>query len=117
DCSDSAPNKTFNFSASANFGTTAFTLQDLNPGTSPCPVSGHTFTPGSALSEAITSFGTGNTITVTEGSPSPGYTLSNVNCVESGLQNSTKNSAGPSATIVVEAFEAVTCTFTNTSLQ
>src|SRR5437773_7318100 len=116
DCSDYAPNKTFNFSASANFGTTAFTLQDLNPGTSPC--SGpHTFTPGAAVSEAITSFGTGNTITVTEGSPSPGYTLSNVNCVESGLQNSTHNQPGPSATIVVEAFETVTCTFTNTSLQ
>lgn len=96
----------FPFTASANFGPTSFSLVDDDAG------------PGVdyASSQTITSFGAANTITVTEGS-APGWTLTNVNCVESGLQDSTKNTLGPSATIIVQAYEVVTCTFSNSQLQ
>jgi hypothetical protein len=95
----------FPFTATPNFGFTSFSLVDDNAG------------PGidTQQSQTITSFGPGNTITVTEGMGPAGWTLSNVNCVESGLINSTQNSIGP-AVIVVEIGEVVTCTFTNTQL-
>jgi len=105
---------TFNFDATANFGPTAFTLKDLNSGVN---------SPGTPQgSQSITSFGAANTITVHElkspggtiGAPS-GWTLSDINCVESGTQNSTKSGDSlTAATIIVEAFEVVTCTFRNT---
>lgn len=95
----------FPFTATANFGPTAFSLVDDNAG------------PGvdNQASQAITSFGSGNTITVTEGS-AMSFTLSDVNCVESGIQNSTKSPFIGPATIIVEPFEVVTCTFINSQL-
>lgn len=95
----------FPFTATPNFGPTSFSLIDDNGG------------PGidSQGSQPITSFGAGNAITVTEGAGPIGWTLSNVNCVETVLANSTQNSIGP-ATIIVEPGEVVTCTFTNTQL-
>lgn len=95
----------FPFTATANFGPTSFSLIDDNGG------------PGidTQQSQAITSFGPANTITVTEGLGPAGWSLSNVNCVESGIANSTQNSIGP-ASIIVELGEVVTCTFTNTQL-
>ncbi|MGB7200756.1 MAG: carboxypeptidase-like regulatory domain-containing protein [Pyrinomonadaceae bacterium] len=95
----------FAFTATANFGPTSFSLIDDNAG------------PGidTQQSQAIISFGAGNTITVTEGMGPVGWTLSNVNCVESGIANSTQNTIGPAA-IIVELGEVVTCTFTNTQL-
>ena len=94
----------FNFTATSNFGPIAFGLIDDNAG------------PGvdTQQSMAITSFGTGNTITVTE-TATNGWSLSNVNCMEDKTQDSTKNSL-PLATIIVQANETVTCTFTNTQL-
>ncbi len=96
----------FPFTATANFGTTSFSLIDDNAG------------PGvdTQQSQAITSFGAGNTITVNEGPGPTGWTLADVNCVESGVQDSTKSpSLGP-ASIIVQVGEVVTCTFTNTQL-
>ncbi len=94
----------FPFTATGNFGAASFSLIDDNAG------------PGvdTQLSQTITNFGPTNTITVTEGVVLS-WTLANVNCVESGIQNSSKNVLGP-ASIVVELGEVVTCTFTNTQL-
>jgi hypothetical protein len=95
------------FTATANFGPTSFSLIDDNglPGID------------TQQSQTITLFGPGNTITVTETTGTQvGWTLSNVNCVESGLQDSTQNTLGPSASIIVQLGEVVTCTFTNTQL-
>ncbi len=95
----------FSFTAGANFGPTSFSLVDDDGG------------PGidTQQGQTITSFGPGNTITVTETPIPNGWTISDVNCVESGLQDSTKSpSLGPSASIIVQLAEVVTCTFTNT---
>ncbi len=95
----------FPFTATANFGPTLFSLIDDNSG------------PGvdTQQSQAIINFGAGNTITVNEG-PLTGWTLADVDCVESGVQDSTKSpSLGP-ASIIVQLGEVVTCTFTNTQL-
>ena len=96
---------TFNFTASPNFGSTAFGLIDDNAG------------PGVDVQQsfAITSFGSGNTITVTE-QATFGWTLLNVNCVENVTQDSTKNSLSPTATIIVQPGETVTCTYSNSQL-
>ncbi|MBP6002820.1 MAG: carboxypeptidase regulatory-like domain-containing protein [Pyrinomonadaceae bacterium] len=94
----------FSFTATSNFGPTAFSLVDDDGGTGVDNIS----------SQVITSFGAGNTITVTEGATS-GWTLANVNCVESGIQDSTKNTIGP-ASIIVQPYEVVVCTFQNTQL-
>jgi hypothetical protein len=96
---------TFNFTASTNFGTTAFGLIDDNAG------------PGIDVKQSmpITSFGPGNTITVTE-LASPSWTLLNVNCVENVTQDSTKNSASATATIIVQSGETVTCTYSNSQI-
>ena len=54
--------------------------------------------------------------TVTETNPTvtPGaYTLTNLDCVESGANNSSGNIGTRTATINLEAGETVTCTFTN----
>lgn len=94
----------FSFTATSNFGPTAFSLVDDDGGAGVDNIS----------SQVITSFGAGNTITVTEGATS-GWTLANVNCVESGIQDSTKNTIGP-ASIIVQPYEVVVCTFQNTQL-
>jgi hypothetical protein len=96
---------TFSFTASTNFGPTSFGLIDDNAG------------PGidTQQSMAITSFGSANTITVTELATN-GWTLANLNCVEDVTQDSTKNSALPTATIIVQSGETVTCTYSNTQL-
>jgi hypothetical protein len=55
--------------------------------------------------------------TVTETDPTViprGYTLTNLNCVESGTHNSFGTVGTRAATINLEADETVTCTFTNT---
>jgi hypothetical protein len=94
------------FTATANFGSTSFSLIDDNAG------------PGidTKQSQSITSFGAGNTITVTEGTGPLGWTISSVNCAENVGVNSTQNGLGPSATIIVDIGETVICTFTNTQL-
>lgn len=107
------------FTASANFGPTSFSLIDnvVNP----TPSCADAPTPSSPqVSQAITSFGAGNTITVSENPPPPppiGWTFANVNCVESGVADSTQNSIIPTASIIVQVGEVVTCTFTNTQFQ
>lgn len=96
----------FPFTASANFGPTSFSLIDDNSG------------PGidTQASQTIANFGPSNAITVTEGVGPAGWTLADVNCVESSAQDSTKSpSVGP-ATIIVQVGEVVSCTFTNTQL-
>ena len=96
----------FPFKASENFGTTDFWLVDDDTG------------PGIDIqqSQTITTFGDENKIIVTEGTLPTGWTLANVNCVEDGIADSTQNSLGPSAIIIVQPGEIVTCTFTNTQL-
>jgi hypothetical protein len=96
---------TFQFTATPNFGMTTFGLVDDNEG------------PGidTAISQAIDTFGPGNMITVTEIVPD-GWTLLNVNCIETELQDSTKNSALPTGNMIVQIGEVVTCTFQNSQL-
>lgn len=99
----------FPFTASTNFGPTSFSLIDDNGG------------PGidTQQSQTITVFGPANTITVTEGSGPVGWSLSDRDCVESGVQDSTKSLTlpfGPTVSIIVQLGEVVTCTFTNTQL-
>jgi hypothetical protein len=104
------------FTATANFGLTSFSLSDLNP--NPTTTCLDPPTPGSPqASQPITSFGPANTITVSENPPPPpptGWSFANVNCVENGTPDSTQNSLTPTATIIVQLGEVVTCTFTNT---
>ena len=96
---------TFNFTASPNFGSTSFGLIDDNDG------------PGVdvAQSQPVTSFGPANAFTVSE-SATTGWTLLNVNCAENVTQDSTKNSALPTASIIVQQGETVTCTYQNSQL-
>jgi hypothetical protein len=55
------------------------------------------------------------TVTETDPTVTPGsYTLTNLNCVESGTHNSFGTAGTRTATIELEAGETVTCTFTNT---
>jgi hypothetical protein len=64
--------------------------------------------------DEITDFDTN--VTVTEDDPSPGFALSSLNCVETGLghlDNSTTNLGTRTATINLEEGEDVVCTFTN----
>lgn len=92
----------------------AFDLRDLIPDD---PMNPGTPTPGSPIqSGAITVFAPNQTITVTENNIPTGWSLSNVNCVESQTQDSTKNSLLATATIKVQPYEIVTCTFYNTNL-
>ncbi|MBX3300235.1 MAG: carboxypeptidase regulatory-like domain-containing protein [Acidobacteria bacterium] len=98
----------FTFTATPNFGPTTFQLIDDDAG------------PGvdTQVGQTITSFGPTNSITVSEPAANMpvGWTLSDVNCVESGAQDSTKSpSLGP-ATIIVQPNEVVICTFYNTQL-
>lgn len=104
------------FTASANFGPTSFTLVDNIPNPNLSCLDAPTPSNPQA-SQTITSFGAGNTITVSENPAPPppaGWTFANVNCVESGVQDSTQNSITPTASIIVQIGEVVTCTFTNT---
>jgi len=96
----------FPFTATANFGSTSFSLVDDDAG------------PGvdNIASQSITNFGAANSITVTEGLVS-GWSLASLNCTESGIADSTTNLGTRTATIVVQAYEVVVCTFSNTQLQ
>ena len=55
--------------------------------------------------------------TVTENDPTPAFGLTDLNCVESGINNSVGDIGARTATINLEPGETVTCTFTNTSKQ
>jgi hypothetical protein len=101
----------FNFTSTANLGTTGFTLVDNVDGAGG----------GSQLFTPLTAFGAANSITVTEANYAPNWTLSSITCVEDPgglpqLDNSTTNLGGRSATIILEEGEFVTCTFHNTQL-
>ena len=66
----------------------------------------------------VTSFGTANTVQVTEGQV-PGWALQSIECTETAggsQQNTTVDLAGRRANIVVEAGEQVVCTFTSNEL-
>jgi hypothetical protein len=100
-----AANSVFMFTATPNFGTISFGLIDDNAG------------PGRDVMQSvpIQSFGPLNTITVTESS-AYGWTLLNVNCAEDKTADSTKDSASPTASIIVQSGETVTCTYDNSQL-
>lgn len=66
----------------------------------------------------LTSFGGGNSVTITEDAPVGGYNLMQINCVENaqgggGLQNTSVNVPLRRAHIILEEGESVTCTFIN----
>jgi hypothetical protein len=63
----------------------------------------------------ITAFGPGNPITVTENLV-PTWTLSNIQCSETGTPNSTVSFFDRKVTLIAEPDEYITCTFTNTQL-
>lgn len=101
----------FSFTASTNFAASgAFTLIDSDPSASGG---------GSITQTGITTFGTGNTITVTEDQITGGrYSLADLTCTEApgGLPivaNTTWNFAARTATIVPDEGEIITCTYTN----
>lgn len=93
----------FGFTAT-NLGTGNFSLVDNN-------VVG----PDRFANLNITQFGSANAITVTE-SNAIGWTLSDVSCVETGIQNTTTSLANKKATIVPEPGESIVCTFRNSQL-
>jgi hypothetical protein len=95
----------FYFTATPNFGMTAFSLIDDNAG------------PGNDTQQSmpITSFGAADAIYVTE-TANPNWSLANLNCVEDRTQDSTKLSLNPTATIIVQSGETVTCTYSNSQL-
>jgi hypothetical protein len=105
----------FNFSSTANLGTTAFSLVDNVVGSGGGGTASQTFGP-------IVNFGTGNTITVTEANYAPIWSLANLACVSNpnggaGTNNNTINLGTRSVGIVLEEGEFVTCTFSNTQFQ
>ncbi len=76
----------------------------------------------SSVFGGITAFGAANSITVTEASYAPNWTLAGLVCVEDpgGLpqsDNSTTSLPTRTATIILEEGEFVTCTFSNTQAQ
>lgn len=93
----------FGFTAT-NLGTNNFSLVDNN-------VVG----PDRFSNMNITQFGAGNTITVTE-STSMGWTLLDISCVETGIQNTTTNLGNRRARIIPEPGESIVCTFRNSQL-
>ncbi len=95
----------FNFTASSNFGLTAFTLyDDENPNT-----------PGHFQdSSTINSFGVGNEITITEGLRA-GWGLDALNCSGS-LFSATTDIVTRQAVVTVQEGATVTCTFVNGQL-
>ncbi len=99
----------FNFTSSANFGTTAFSLVDSVVGSGG----------GSIASPNITSFGSGNVVTVTEASYT-NWTLASLVCTNdaTGLEHagSVENQSGRTTSVTLLEGEFVTCTFSNTQL-
>jgi hypothetical protein len=90
----------FGFTATANFGTTSFSLIDNNvPG------------PDTQISQAITIFGAPNTITVSENSID-NWTLAGITCTPSG--GTTTNFPNRSVDIQPDRGTVITCTFNNT---
>jgi hypothetical protein len=73
---------------------------------------------GTINSSNITSFGSGNLITVTENNYFPTWNLASITCVSTGgTENNTTSVPMRSATIQLEEGEFVKCTFNNTQLQ
>ncbi len=98
-------NSTVSFAFTAtNLGTGNFSLVDNN-------VVG----PDRFANLNITQFGSANTIVVTE-SNTLGWTLLDVNCVETGIQNTTTDFANKKVNIVPEPGESIVCTFRNSQL-
>ncbi|HVF29549.1 MAG TPA: carboxypeptidase-like regulatory domain-containing protein, partial [Pyrinomonadaceae bacterium] len=101
----------FDFTSSANFGVTGFTLVDNVVGSG----GGGT---ASVTAGSFINFGAANSITITETNYQPNWSLLNITCVENpgGIpqtDNSTTNVPGRTATIILEEGEFVTCTFFN----
>ena len=92
------------FFTATNFGTSNFSLVDNN-------VVG----PDRIANLNVTQFGAANAIIVTE-SFRPGWTLSDLNCVETGNQNSSISLTDRKATIIAEPGESIVCTFRNSQL-
>lgn len=100
----SSATQVFNYTAT-NLGTSSFNLVDLN-------VMG----PDRFINANITAFGASNSITVTE-SLTPGWTLSDLICTETGgIANTTANPGTRTATIIAEPGESIKCVYTNTQL-
>lgn len=99
-------NTAFGFTASTGFGSTSFSLIDDNAG------------PGvdTKQSQAITSFGAANAITVSENSIS-GWTLADITCQTNVASSATTSLASRNAVITTNAGGVTTCTFTNSQLQ
>ena len=97
----------FDFTSSANFGTTAFTLVDNVEGAGG----------GSIASPNITLFGSGNSVTVTEADYSPNWTLAGLLCVNDsdGLPHagSVENLGTRTTVVTLAEGDFVTCTFHN----
>ena len=95
-----AANTSFGFTATPNFGYTTFSLIDNNmPGID------------TKIGQAITSFGSGNQIVVTENSIA-NWSLAGITCTPSAGQ--TVDIITRTATIVPQAATVITCTFMNT---
>lgn len=95
-----ASTQSFSFNATG-IGVPSFALVDNN-------VVG----PDRFLNDTISLFGPTNPITVTEIQPF-GWSLGDLECTETGTQNTTVNFLTGTANIIVDAGESVVCTFTN----
>jgi len=96
----------FPFTATANFGTTNFVLVDQDA-----------VGPDRRINASIFAFGSANAIKVSEDASLMGWTLIDIDCTESGQQNTTVDLGDRSANIVVEDGEQVTCVFKNSDLR
>jgi len=96
----------FTASPSAQFGASSFSLIDDDAG------------PGinTIQSQAITSFGAANAITVTEDNIN-GWTLASINCTTNVGSSAAISLASRNAVITTNAGGVTTCTFTNSQLQ
>ncbi|HKX82986.1 MAG TPA: carboxypeptidase-like regulatory domain-containing protein [Pyrinomonadaceae bacterium] len=99
----------FNFTSSANLGTTGFTLVDNVSGNGGGGTASQNY-------GGLVLFGGANAITVTEANYAPIWTLSQIQCVEDRTANTTTSLGTRTATITLEEGESVTCTFFNTQL-
>jgi len=104
----------FDFTSSANLGTSMFSLVDDVVGSGGGGTASQSF-------GSLVLFGADNAITVTEANYAPTWTLASLTCVETpgGLPNTlntTTSIPNRTATIILEEGEFVTCTFSNTQL-
>lgn len=103
----------FNYTKTDLNGTVPFALVDDVPGDGP----------GSPVSVAdtetfnVVNFGAANTVTVTEASYSPTWTLASITCTETGTQDSTTSLGTRTASIIVQEGDFVQCVFRNTQFQ